>query len=134
MERKCKNPTCSKPILGRSDKQFCCDGCRSAYFNDRKKEKVYDLYSVIPRIQKQNREILMVIFLKYGDQVRISKNYLNMIGYNFIYHTHTMIDSKGIFYQCCFEFAIRQLDAYWVEISHGLEGNNKFNSEFVKSM
>ena len=124
MERKCMNPTCMRPILGRSDKRYCCDQCRSAHFNDKKKDNDLSLVSLIPKIQKQNREILMVIYNKYGDHAKVSKNYLLMIGYNFVYQTHSMMDYNGGYYQCCFEFSIKVIDKYWVEVSRNVNDNH----------
>ncbi|MFD2033472.1 hypothetical protein ACFSKL_01660 [Belliella marina] len=123
MERQCKYPTCTRPVLGRSDKLYCCDGCRSAHYNEIKKEKEYDLYTLISRIQKKNREMLKKIYLKYGPGSKVSKSYLTMMGYNFVYHTHTMVDYNGGIYQCCYDFAVKIIDDYWVEVSFGYFGN-----------
>lgn len=115
--RKCKNPTCDRPVLGRSDKVYCTDGCRSSHYNDTKKEKEPDPYTIIPKFQKNNREILKRIYDNNGGYTKVSKNYLIRLGYNFTYHTHFMLDYNHKFHECCYDYAFRMIDNYWIEIS-----------------
>lgn len=126
--RKCKNPTCDRPVLGRSDKIYCCDGCRSSHYNDTKKERQPNPFVDIPKIQKSNREILKKIHDSKGHNSRVSKNYLLLLGYNFTYHTHLMMDFQKNNYEFCFDYAIKIIDEYWVEVCDCIDENPNFKS------
>ncbi|AFL86108.1 hypothetical protein Belba_3616 [Belliella baltica DSM 15883] len=114
--RVCLNPVCDRLVLGRSDKKYCCDGCRSAHYNDTKQERKSDPIVTIPKFQKNNREILRVIYEKNEGNAIVSKIYLIGLGFNFMYHTHFMITYERKFLQCCFDYAIRVIDDYLVEV------------------
>lgn len=114
--RICMNPICDRLVLGRSDKKYCCDGCRSAHYNDTKQEMKSDPFKRIPKFQKNNREILREIFEKNGGKAIVSKSYLIGLGFNFMYHTHFMLTYERKFLQCSFDYAIRVMDDYLVEV------------------
>lgn len=126
--RKCKNPICDRPVLGRSDKVYCCDGCRSSHYNDTKKDREPNPFIDIPRFQKNNREILRKIYNTYGDKKRISRNYLIILGYNFTYHTHYMVDCQHNFHECCFDYALKIIDEYWFEVCRSIEEDPNLES------
>ena len=119
--RVCMNPVCDRLVLGRSDKKYCCDGCRSAHYNDTKQEKKSDLYTSIPKFQKNNREILREIFDKNGGKAIVSKSYLIGIGFNFMYHTHFKLTYERKFLQCFYDYAIRVIDDYLVEVCRSID-------------
>ncbi|MBO4418031.1 MAG: hypothetical protein J5801_07980 [Bacteroidales bacterium] len=59
MGRVCRE--CAAPLAGRSDKQFCCDACRTAYHNRKYREQWHDT-ARINRILRENRRILAMLF------------------------------------------------------------------------
>ncbi|WP_436834170.1 hypothetical protein [Parapedobacter sp. DT-150] len=101
-ERRCKE--CDEILRGRTDKQFCNDGCRNSY--NRKKrhviaEQIPETYREIFRIIKQNHLILLK-FLGYEDEVELTKSRLVDAGFHFKYFTST-VPEKGMVWHCCFD-------------------------------
>ncbi|GAB2631833.1 hypothetical protein [Belliella aquatica] len=127
--RICLNPVCDRLVLGRSDKKYCCDGCRSAHYNDTKQEKKSDPLKRILKFQENNRDILREIFEKNEGKAIVSKSYLIGLGFNFMYHTHFMLTYKRKFLQCSFDYAIRVIDDYLVEVCRSIDDgpNSKLN-------
>lgn len=95
MLRWCKD--CSNEIVGRSDKQFCGDACRSNYHNKRRAEEKKEIYC-IDQILKRNRKLL----LEYNrSKVQIcSKNELLKKGFDFSYFTHSKQKNGTAIYYC----------------------------------
>ncbi|WP_241297645.1 hypothetical protein [Belliella kenyensis] len=61
-----------------------------------------------------NRRILEKIFANGVGKVRVPRVKLLQLGYNFLYHTHTMINYKGTQYEYCFDYGYMILDKDWV--------------------
>ncbi len=98
MERTCLD--CGQPIIGRADKKFCDDACRSNHNNRVVNEKTAYLRNV-NTILKRNRNILEK--LNPDGKVKIKRNTLVAEGFNFDYITNTYQTGKGIQYRFCYE-------------------------------
>jgi predicted nucleic acid-binding Zn ribbon protein len=94
---------CKSVIYGRADKKFCGDSCRSSYNNTRKKD-LEDEVVVVRNILMRNRRI-MSGHLKDGmEKLKISKDRLSLMGFNFKYHTHHFQVSITKCFWFCFEY------------------------------
>ncbi len=95
MSRNCKD--CGVEVVGRSDKLFCSDACRSNYHNRRlaaEKKKIYK----VDRILKRNRRVLQELSLetiKLNDKEELSKR-----GFDFSYYTHSKKENGHSIYYC----------------------------------
>lgn len=100
---------CGSIIHGRSDKKFCDDKCRSSH-NNQHKDEVLDEVKSIQYIQKANRKILMMVLEDGVESVKVPKERLSQMGFNFKYHTHHFAHSPNKFFWFNFDYGI--LD-YW---------------------
>ena len=73
MERLCRE--CAAPLAGRSDKQFCCDACRTAFHNRRYREQWHETAG-INRILRVNRLILASLSAAGVRDISLSDNRL----------------------------------------------------------
>lgn len=114
--RRCVN--CKSMMLGRSDKKFCDDGCRSSYNN---KRRASELASVrrINAVLFQNRRILKNNN-PYG-KAKVKKGKLLLEGFDFNYHTHLYITNKGHEYYFCYDYGYLLINQDEVLVVHRLE-------------
>jgi len=99
MNRYCLD--CHEVLIGRSDKKFCNDACRSNY-NNKVNHRNGNYIRQVNAILKRNRNILLK--LNPSGKTKVSKEKLAKLGFNFQYSTHTLSTSKGDRYQFCYEF------------------------------
>lgn len=99
MERSCLD--CGSPVVGRSDKKFCDDACRSNYNNKLHGEELSYLRQV-NTILKKNRKILES--LNPDGKIKIKIKKLHAEGFNFDYFTSIYETGKGNRYRFCYEF------------------------------
>lgn len=92
---------CESDIVGRSDKKFCGDQCRNSFNNKIRREHEERIYD-INRILRKNRSLLK----KFNPEGKttIRKEYLEKLGFNFTYHTHTVTTAAGNTYRYCYDF------------------------------
>ncbi len=105
MEKRCKE--CGAPLAGRSDKQFCCDGCRTAYHN-RLYRAQRQPEAVVECILRRNRRLLSQVHSGGRKSVWLSQ--LSRLGFDA--HFFTAKQPRGIFaaalYHCYeYTFTIR---------------------------
>lgn len=91
---------CGSPIVGRRDKRFCTDGCRSIHHQDQKKTEP-ELIKTINSKLKKNRKIMAE--LNPEGKKTISKDSLSSMGFDFKYSTHHLITKKGTTYYFCYD-------------------------------
>lgn len=91
---------CKKPVIGRSDKKYCNDHCRSEY-NNRKKRTVNPDCSInrINSILIQNRLVLSRITGNHKT-LRVSNEQLITEGFHFNFYTHTVKGNEQLKYFC----------------------------------
>jgi len=97
-EKKC--PECGAVIVGRSDKKFCSDQCRNAYHNNLR-APVTNYMRQVNNILRKNRTILET--LNPTGKMKVHKNRLIALGFNFSYFTNVLTTKDGKAYYFCYE-------------------------------
>lgn len=105
MERLCLD--CQQPIIGRTDKKFCDDQCRTNY-NNRLKSQDNSSLKEINQILKKN--YLVLKDCNPEGKTKIKKDLLLQKGFNFGYHTHIYTTQKGVSYTFCYDYGYLVLD------------------------
>lgn len=100
---------CNKPVSGRSDKKFCNDYCRNDFNNARKADNPAIIKN-INRVLARNREIMHSFFRGNETRRKIDRDKLIAEGFRFKYHTHKMINKKGIAYYFCYDTGYVSVD------------------------
>ncbi len=97
---------CGDTLLGRVDKKFCDDHCRSS-FNNSQQVGLNQKLKEINHFLKKNRMILCKILeeQKVGS-TQILNRKLQEMGFQFKYHTHIELTANGETCVCCYEFGI----------------------------
>jgi hypothetical protein len=105
MEKFCLD--CQQPLVGRTDKKFCDDQCRTNYNN---KIKISDHSHIkqINLILKKNWQILKDN--NPEGKTKVKRDVLVRKGFNFNYHTHTYATQKGLTYIFCYEYGYLPLE------------------------
>jgi len=98
MEKQCLD--CGEPIVGRSDKKFCSDICRTNYNNSRSKGDLKYMRSVNSALKK-NRKILRE--LNPEGKSKVSKRVLENKGFNFRFFTNVYKTKSAKVYYFCYE-------------------------------
>jgi predicted nucleic acid-binding Zn ribbon protein len=93
-------PECGNRIIGRADKKFCSDECRSS-FNNSKNRNTNNMLRKVNATLKRNRDIL----LSYNPdgKITIAKSKLQNAGFNFNYHTNIYTTKSGKTYYFCYD-------------------------------
>ena len=105
---------CGKGIYGRSDKRFCDDACRNAYNNKLNSDQT-NMVRNVNNILRKNRRILLEA-LSGEDMVKIQREKLKRLGFDFKFHTHTFSNNKGQTYNFIYETGYLLLENDWVLI------------------
>lgn len=105
-ERKCK--ACNEALVGRRDKKFCNDYCRSSYHYEQNQDKKPSMFQVIDKQLKVNRMILKNF--NKGGKVTVRKEVLLGEGFNPKYFTHYWKNHKGQVYLFCYEYGFLALN------------------------
>ncbi|MEI9918607.1 MAG: hypothetical protein WDO14_07370 [Bacteroidota bacterium] len=98
MERQCTE--CGQRIIGRSDKKFCNDQCRTAWHNRLKGEE-YIFMKSTNNILKRNRNILASLIDDGRTEIRSVT--LTKLGFQFGYFTRTQKDRNGYLSHFCYD-------------------------------
>lgn len=98
MEKICLN--CGKIVVGRADKKFCDDQCRSTYNFDHNNEN-NNIVKKTNAILKKNRAIL--IELNPAGKITLPKSELTERGFNFDYFTSIYETAQNDCYFYCYE-------------------------------
>lgn len=103
MGRLCKD--CNADLVGRSDKKFCGDACRSNYYNQLHAEE-RKLMNSINSILRRNRRVLDE--MRRSRILKSSKEDLLGKGFNFSFFTHRKTDRgfKTSYY--CYDLGYQQ--------------------------
>lgn len=99
-------PQCGEKVIGRTDKKFCSTQCRNSFNNKVRSESEKQIID-INRILRKNRRILQQFNPEGKTTVR--KSHLMDMGFDFKYHTHTFLSSKGNLYKLCYEFGYLEI-------------------------
>lgn len=107
---------CGKPLIGRRDKKYCDDYCRSR-FNNRLNNVDEVPVKAINQVLRKNRQILHAVLLAVDKSTcRITGRQLQERGFNFHYFTHLYHTNKGDTYHYCYDYGYRVLEENWYMI------------------
>lgn len=104
--RVCLN--CGGELVGRVDKKFCDDQCRTTYNNQFKVTP--DVVKEINNILKKNRQILEQLTPTAEGKIKLHEKRLLDKGFNFSYFTHNYITKTGTAYFFCYEYGYLKLE------------------------
>jgi hypothetical protein len=100
---------CEKEIdirKGRSDRKFCDERCKNEYHNAQKNDARMEIIRIEAAL-KANRKILKKVLGSRKEEI-VSRETLEKLGYNFMYHTHHVISmTKNYEYTFCFNYGYR---------------------------
>jgi hypothetical protein len=99
--------------MGRSDKKFCSDPCRSLYFRTQNEQFLLSIRQ-IESILKRNRRILYRFWEKAGEAVVPAKR-LQDAGFAPEFCTQVLSDQQGRNWQVVYDLGFRQSED-WVEL------------------
>ena len=118
VEKKCLD--CGDILRGRTDKKFCSDQCRNNY-NNRLNRDSNNFVRNVHGLLRRNRRILSDLYTE--GKVRLHKDALFALGYNFSFFTHIIETSDGKKFQYCFEYGYCESDEDFIEL--------RMNSQYV---
>ncbi len=98
---------CGEEIIGRADKKFCSDNCRSA-FNNRLNSDATNFIRNINNILRKNRRILAD--LNPEGKTKIHRDRLLERGFKFSYFTNEYVTRAGSVYRFCYDQGYLALD------------------------
>jgi len=98
-KRICKE--CGRTFHGRSDKQFCDDGCRNQFHN-RLNSDANNYVRNVNNILRRNRRILETVI--HRGRTYVEREELLASGFDFAYHTRVDYAAEGKMYYC-YDFA-----------------------------
>lgn len=93
--------------MGRADKKYCSDQCRSSYHNRLNSDQTNFMRN-INNILRKNRRILLE--LNPNGKARVHKNKLLEQGFNFSYLTNEYKTKAGKTYRFCYDQGYLELD------------------------
>lgn len=91
---------CGAPLLGRADKKFCNDQCRTIYHNKENREDK-DIIRNVNSILKKNRSILKE--MNPTGKAKVNKEELLTAGFNFKYFTNVYKTKDDRYYYFVYE-------------------------------
>ncbi|GAA3592676.1 hypothetical protein Q4Q39_05725 [Flavivirga amylovorans] len=89
--------SCSKELIGRTDKKFCDSHCRATFHNKNKPPHEYYIIE-INGILRKNRSILSSLSPEGKTTVRTSL--IKSMGFSFNYFTNVFKTKTGTYYLC----------------------------------
>jgi len=98
---------CGEPVIGRADKLFCSDQCRSAR-NNRLNSDATNFMRNINNILRKNRRILEE--LNPDGKARVHRDRLSEKGFKFSYFTNEYRTKSGNVYRFCYEQGYMSVD------------------------
>ena len=111
VEKKCLD--CGDTLRGRTDKKFCSDQCRNNYNNKLNRDSNNFVRNVHGLLRK-NRRILSDLYAE--GKVKVHKDALFAMGYNFSFFTHIIETSQGHMFHYCFEYGYRETGEDFLEL------------------
>lgn len=100
---------CKTEIVGRTDKKYCNQHCKSAYQYQRSKELPQRFYNQVDNQLKLNRKILKEY--NKGGKVTVRAQVLKELGFNPKFFTHYWKNKKNDVYLFVYEYGfIKRMD------------------------
>jgi len=97
---------CGERIVGRTDKKFCNDHCRTAWHNKLHSDATSYIRNV-NNILRKNRRILAE--LAANGKKKVEAQVLTRLGFEFDYFTNIELSGKGTATHYCYEQAYIQM-------------------------
>lgn len=94
--------SCGEEVLGRIDKKFCSDYCKSNFHYQRDKEKEDTFFKKVDKQLKLNRRLLK--HFNQAGKSTIRKEKMMEAGFNPNIFTHYWKNNKGDVYLFCYEY------------------------------
>lgn len=106
---------CGEVVLGRVDKKFCSDNCRSSYNN---KRRIINQTNVkkVNMILVRNRSILYELSTRFKEDTLVTTFQLKMMGFDFAFFTHQTTDRRGKTMFYCYDFGYQPLQGNKLKI------------------
>ena len=101
---------CGSKIIGRRDKKFCSDQCRTTHYNRLNSDHNTYVRNV-NNILRKNRRILAT--LNPTGKIRIHQDKLRAEGFDFGYFTSIYTTKDGSVYHYCYEQGYLNVDKNW---------------------
>jgi len=101
--------TCEKLLRGRADKKFCDDYCRNTFYNHIKGPG-NNMVRNINNVLGKNRRILESLLPEGDDTIKVNKEKLHELGFQFKYFTHTYRTRAGKLYFYCYNYGYLPLE------------------------
>jgi len=98
---------CGDKLIGRQDKKFCSDACRSTYNYTINSEQVNLVRRINNRLRK-NRKILQQ--LNPNEKSKVHRDILLAKGFDFTYFTNVYTTKAGRTYHFCYDQGYLALD------------------------
>jgi hypothetical protein len=98
---------CGTRLMGRVDKKFCNDQCRSIY-NNRENRVSGEYFRKVNNILRKNRKILEKLMT--GEKTKTTKEKLLLNGFNFYYYTNIYKTQQGKQYYFVYELGYLELE------------------------
>lgn len=105
---------CGEKIIGRSDKKFCNDSCRSAYNNKKNKDSSNLMRNINNKLRKNFRILSQQKFV--NGKAKVTKQNLSIDGFDFTYFTHFKVYKNGSEYRFVYDIGYKILEDDWVLI------------------
>ncbi len=97
---------CQESFIGRKDKKYCSDTCRTSY-NNRINAISNTMIKDINQILKKNRKILEL--LNPEGKAKVHKKVLLDKGFNLSYFTNIYTTKKGSIYYFCYDYGYLEI-------------------------
>lgn len=105
-ERLCLD--CGEPLMGRIDKKFCNDYCRTRY-NNRQNTLNNEYVRKVNTILRKNYKLLHQL-IEEEKKSKTTKENLLIDGFNFYYFTNTYETQKGKMYKFVYDYGYLELE------------------------
>ena len=100
---------CGARNVGRADKKFCCDQCRSQYNNRLNSDQTAFIRKINVLLKRNNRILKK---LNERGSSRVHRDKLLKSGFNFNYFTNEYVTKKGKTYRFCYDQGYVKIDEY----------------------
>ena len=107
-------PECGDRMIGRADKKYCSDVCRTSFHNKHRNHR-NNVIKSINNILERNRNILME-YASAEKASRIRLMELQSLGFDFDYFTHCCPDQNGNVQIFCYEYGYLKMDQGEVQL------------------
>ncbi|MFM2360338.1 MAG: hypothetical protein RLY16_2331 [Bacteroidota bacterium] len=115
---------CNSPLKGRIDKKFCDDYCRNQFNNQQKsQERYYQQVRLVNNILLKNRKIIGSLLNENNPSIRVHRQKLQELGFNFGYVTQLTQSKTGKTLFHCYDFSYCNCDQDKIYLTRKTDAN-----------